>query len=117
MRSEEKRLVEEAVVEKKLVVVALVEVDCRAVKFWRVVEPTTNRSPDELMVEVAEPPILKLLPVSCPPKREVEVAEVVVERVMLSKMWAPVQVGEKAWSTVMVFTDLERPVEKVRAGS
>ena len=32
------KLEEEAVVEKKLVGVALVEVDCRAVKFWRVVE-------------------------------------------------------------------------------
>ena len=90
------KLEEEAVVEKKLVEVALVEVDCRAVKFCKVVEPTTKRSPEVLMVEVAEPPILKELPVSCPPKRLVEVAAVVVERVMLSKMWAPVQVGEKA---------------------
>ena len=53
-----KRLVLEAVVEKKLVVVAEVEVELTAVKFCSVVEPTTNRSPEELMVEVAEPPIL-----------------------------------------------------------
>ena len=35
----EKRLVEEAVVAKKLVVVAEVVVELIAVKFWRVVEP------------------------------------------------------------------------------
>ena len=90
------KLEEEAVVEKKLVEVALVEVELTAVKFCSVVEPTTKRSPEVLMVVVAVPPILKLLPVSCPPKRLVEVAAVVVERVMLLKMWAPVQVGEKA---------------------
>lgn len=33
------------------------------------------------------------------------------------KMCAPVQVGEKDWSTVIVFTLLERPVEKVRGAS
>ena len=50
-------------------------------------------------------------------KRLVEVAAVVVLLVMLLKMCAPVQVGAKAWSTVMVFTERERPVEKVRAFS
>jgi hypothetical protein len=39
------RLVEEAVVEKKLVVVAEVPVALVKVKFWRVVEPETKRSP------------------------------------------------------------------------
>ena len=50
-------------------------------------------------------------------KRLVEVALVVVDLVMLLKICAPVQVGLKAWSTVMVFTLLERPVEKVRGAS
>ena len=49
------------------------------VKFWSVVEPTTRRSPEELMVEVLVPPILSWLAVSCPEKREVEVAFVVVD--------------------------------------
>lgn len=40
------------------VVVALVPVALLKEKFWRVVEPITNRSPAELMVEVAVPPIL-----------------------------------------------------------
>jgi len=39
------RLVVEAVVENRLVVVAFVVVELTAVKFWRVVEPTTRRSP------------------------------------------------------------------------
>jgi hypothetical protein len=53
-----KRLVVLAVVANRFVVVALDEVELTAVKFWRVVEPTTRRSPEELMVEVAVPPIL-----------------------------------------------------------
>ena len=112
-----KRLEELAVVLKRLVVVAEVVVDCRAVKFCKVVLPITKRSPEELMVEVAEPPMERVLPVREDEKKLVEVAWVEVLLVMLLKMWAPVQVGEKAWSTVMVFTALERPVEKVRAGS
>ena len=40
------------------VVVACVVVALIPVKFWRVVEPTTNRSPEVLIVVVAEPPIL-----------------------------------------------------------
>ena len=87
----EKRLVEEAVVEKKLVVVAEVEVELTAVKFCNVVEPTTNRSPEVLMVEVAEPPILKELPVNKLAKELVEVAEVVVERLAMKP---PVKVEE-----------------------
>ena len=83
---EEKRLVELAVVEKRLVVVAEVPVALRKVKCWRVVEPTTSRSPEELMVEVAEPPMESKLPVKRLAKELVEVAEVVVERVMLLKM-------------------------------
>src|SRR3989344_6483448 len=55
VRSEEKRLVEEAVVEKKLVVVAEVPVALLKVKFWRVVEPEENTSPawftENLVVE------------------------------------------------------------------
>jgi hypothetical protein len=90
-----KRLVVDAVVAKRLVVVALDDVELTAVKFCKVVEPTTNRSPEELMVEVAVPPILNWLPVICPPKRLVEVALVEVDLVMLLKMCAPVHVGEK----------------------
>ena len=44
-------------------VVAEVPVAFTKVKFCKVVEPTTRRSPDELMVVVAEPPIHKELPV------------------------------------------------------
>jgi hypothetical protein len=65
-----KRLVEEAVVAKKLVVVAEEEVELEAVKFWRVVEPRCKR----LVVE----PVTKLKVLA---KRSVVVALVVVERV------------------------------------
>ena len=59
-------------------VVAEVPVALTKVKFWRVVEPTTNKSPEVLMVVVAEPPILKELPVNKLANELVEVAEVVV---------------------------------------
>ena len=78
VRAEEKRLVELAVVAKKFVVVALVPVAFLKVKFWRVVEPTTKRSPLVLMVLVAEPPMESALPVKRFEKKLVEVAEVVV---------------------------------------
>ena len=52
------KLVVEAVVEKREVEVALELVELTAVKFWRVVEPTTSKSPAVLMVVVAVPPIL-----------------------------------------------------------
>ena len=42
LRDVEKRLVDEAVVAKKLVLVELVVVDCRPVKFCRVVEPVAR---------------------------------------------------------------------------
>ena len=51
-------MVDEAVVEKRLGVVAEVPVAFWKVKFCKVVEPITNKSPDEFMVEVAEPRIL-----------------------------------------------------------
>ena len=95
VRSEENKLVEEAVVEKKLVVVALVPVAFTKVKFWRVVEPTTNRSPEELMVEVDERTMESELTVKRLEKKLVEVAAVVVLLVILLKICAPVQVGEK----------------------
>src|SRR3990167_4332550 len=60
------------------VVVAEVPVALTKVKFCKVVEPTTRRSPEVLMVVVAEPPILKELPVKRLAKELVEVAEVVV---------------------------------------
>lgn len=61
-------------VEKKFEVVALVEVELVAVNLWRVVEPTTKRSPEELMVEVADPPIERELPVREDEKKLEEVA-------------------------------------------
>ena len=53
VRSEEKRLVEEAVVEKKLVEVALELVELTAVKFWKVEEALARR-----LVVVVKPVIL-----------------------------------------------------------
>src|SRR3990167_3279537 len=61
------------------VVVALVPVAFTKVKFCKVEEPMTRRSPEELMVVVAVPPILKELPVKRLAKELVEVAEVVVD--------------------------------------
>ena len=69
-----KRLEEEAVVLKKLVVVALVPEN-----FCKVVEPITSKSPEVLMVEVAKPPIAKELPEKTEAKRLVVVALVEVE--------------------------------------
>ena len=60
-------------------VVALVPVELVKVKFFKVLEPATNRSPEELMVVVAEAPIDRALPVKLLEKRLVEVAEVEVE--------------------------------------
>ena len=57
------RLLEEAVVEKKLVVVAEVPVAFLKVKFWRVEEPETNKSPEELIVVEAVPPTERVEPV------------------------------------------------------
>ena len=88
---ERKRLVVEAVVENRLVEVALVEVEFEAVKFWRVVEPMTRRSPEVLMVVVAVPPILKEFAVKRLAKELVEVAEVVV---LWLAMKPPVKVEE-----------------------
>ena len=52
------KFVVEAVVTESVVLVALVVVELSPVKFWRVVEPTTSKSPEVLMVVVAVPPIL-----------------------------------------------------------
>lgn len=86
----------------KLEVVALVEVEFVAVNFCKVVEPTTNKSPVELKVEVAVWPNEATLAVNFWKYPVVEVASVVVERVMVLKMCAPVQVGVKDWSMVKV---------------
>lgn len=75
-----KRLVELAVVAKRLVEVELEVVELVAVNLWRVVEPETRRSPLELMVVVAVPPIRSWLPVKIEEKKFVVVASVVVER-------------------------------------
>jgi cephalosporin-C deacetylase-like acetyl esterase len=73
--------------------------------------------PDE--VKLPPLPVVKkrLVEEAVVEKRLVVVAEVVVERVMLLKMWAPVQVGVKAWSTETALTLLVTPLEKVRAFS
>ena len=63
MKEAVKRLDDDAVVEKRLVVVAEVPVALTKVKFWRVVEPTMRRLPLESIVEVALPPILNSLAV------------------------------------------------------
>lgn len=58
VRAEVKRLVEDAVVEKKLVVVALVPVAFRKVKFCKVDEPVTRR-----LERVESPPVAVSVPV------------------------------------------------------
>ena len=58
VRSEEKRLVDEAVVEKRLVVVAFVPVALMKVKFWRVEEPVRRR-----LERVVRPPVTLSVPV------------------------------------------------------
>ena len=55
VRSEEKRLVLEAVVENRLVVVAEVEVELMAVKFWKVEEAVVWRAPVESMRKSSVP--------------------------------------------------------------
>ena len=85
-RSAPKKLVVLAVVLKRLVVVALVPVALTKVKFCKVVEPITKRSPEELIVVVAVPPTLRELAVKMPENKLVEVAWVEVLLVMLLKM-------------------------------
>lgn len=77
-----KRLVLEAVVEKRLVVVALELVELPMMPAPKL-KTVAKRLVEEAVVE----------------KRLVVVAWVVVLRVMLLKICAPVQVGEKVWST------------------
>ena len=77
-KSPPKKLVVEAVVVKRLVEVALVPVALVKVKFCRVVEPETNRSPDVLIEVVAEPPTLNSLALNLAPKKLVEVPAVPV---------------------------------------
>jgi hypothetical protein len=90
-----KRLVVEAVVANRFVVVALDEVELTAVKFWRVVEPETVRAPSVPIEVVAVRPTLKLPEVRMVLQRLVDEAWVLVLLVMLLKMCAPVHVGEK----------------------
>ena len=59
--------------------VALVPVAFTKVKFCKVVEPTTKRSPEVLMVVVALPPTRSSLALNIPEKKSVVVAAVVVE--------------------------------------
>ena len=62
------------VFEKKLVVVACEPVAFTKVKFWRVEEPETSKSPVALIEVVALPPILSDPPFSKAAKKLVEVA-------------------------------------------
>ena len=71
----ENRLVELAVVAKREVVVALVEVLFSAVKFWRVVEPVAKRLVVDAKVKSAEeevrrPLVLLNTKLALPPKEE-----------------------------------------------
>ena len=63
-------------------------------KFWRVVEPDTRRSPEELMEVVAVRPTRRDPAERIVLQRLVDVAAVDVLLVMLLKMCAPVQLGE-----------------------
>ncbi len=71
----EKRLVDEAVVAKKLVVVAEVVVELRAVKFWRVVEAVVCKAPVESILNNSVPAAL-LKVRNLPSKEVVEEAEI-----------------------------------------
>ncbi len=80
------RLVVEAVVAAKLVEVALVEVEFKAVKFCKVLEPLTRRlAKVPRPVEVRLPPLAvlkkRLVEEAVVAKKEVEVALVEVEKV------------------------------------
>lgn len=92
LREAVKRLVEDAVVAKELVVVALVPVAVVKLNRCRVVEPETRRSPEVLIEVEAVLPIARVLALRALPKRLVVVAEVEVLLVMLLKMFAPVKV-------------------------
>lgn len=92
---EVKRSVEEAMELKRVEVVALVahnwvELETgekkaiAEVALWRVEEPAIKRSPVELIVVVADCPTLKVLAVKTSENKLVEVALVVVERVIVS---------------------------------
>ena len=79
-----KKLVVLAVVVKRLVVVAEVEVELRLVKFWRVVEPFTRRLEAVISeLEVRAPPVAvvkkRFVELAVVEKKFVEVAEEVVE--------------------------------------
>ena len=77
------------------------------------VEPITRRSPEELMLVVAVPPILKELPVNKLANELVEVAWVEVLLVMLLKTWAPVQVKPSDWSTEKAPEEMAIPLPAV----
>ena len=67
-----KRLVEEAVVPKILEVVALLEVEFKAVKFCKVLDPVTKRLVEVAEVKVARPTVSNLALLS---KRKLESEE------------------------------------------
>ena len=86
VRSEENKLVELAVVLKKLVEVAEVEVEFRAVKFWRVVEARVWRAPVESILKSSEPAAL-LKVRNLPLKPVVEEAEIKLPVVEVAFTW------------------------------
>ena len=91
------RLVELAVVAKKLVEVALVEVDCRAVKIWSVVEPSVRSVPT---VPLCANRLVELAVVA---KKLVDVA--LVARNCWKLETAVVDVATKFWPTTCPATE------------
>lgn len=96
----------------RFVVVAFVVVEFSAVKFWRVVEPTTVKSPDELIVVVAVPPKYEL------PKTERRVVDAPPLQIFKAeKVWAPFNkatLAERAESEIEVAGSVNVPVVRVR---
>ena len=114
-KSAPKKLVVLAVVLKRLVEVAEVPVPLVKVKFCKVLEPETKRSPEVLILVVALPPILSSLPESLAPKRLVEVPDVPVkvEREVSPLSTESVPVKEAALEIVWLFTRPEVIAPKV----
>jgi hypothetical protein len=105
LKSEEKRLVELAVVLKKLVVVAEVPVAFTKVKFWRVVEPVRRRLPKVPEPRVREPMLALVL------KRLVELE--VVEKKLVVVAFVVVELVAVRASVEMLFETREAMVPRV----
>ena len=90
-----KELVEVKDVEKRLVEVLCVVVELTPVKFCKVEEPETRRSPEVLIEVVALPPTLSSLALKILAKRLVEVAEVVVAKVVVELVKVRLEIWTK----------------------